>query len=442
MILRSAEESTPAKRSFLLGWETSEQPREIGFHAGESRSQPIISRADVEAAFRYQGDSHYLCIAPTGCGKGRSVLIPNLLTTDATCIVLDIKGELYHVTAEARRRLGQQVYCLDPFGLTKRPSDGLNPLDRFRLSTCDVESEAQAMADALSCGHEFSSDPFWSTVGTAFGAGVLAHLATGAAEEDRHLNTLLDYLFADDIVYKFAVLLDSKTVASRMAYRQIAAMLQLPEKTRESVIATTQSYVSALQSASVQRTLARSTFDLADLVAGKPMTIYLCIPPDKLRGYAGLLRLWLGTFLTALAGRDHKVERPTWFFIDEAAQLGPWKQLEQILTLMRGYGVQAATFWQDVSQLRNNFPLSWPTILNNSAVIQTFGLDKWLQAKELGDVFGVGPETLLARGATESTVLLPNGALRVVEKCDYLRDAAFAGKYSGNPRFVRWDEAR
>ena len=86
--------------------------------------------------------------------------------------------------------------------------------------------------------------------------------------------------------------------------------MQLPEKTRESVIATAQSYVAALQSEGIQKALAASSFDLRNF-AGEPMTIYICIPPTKLASHASLLRLWIGTLLTAVCSRETLPDRPT-----------------------------------------------------------------------------------------------------------------------------------
>lgn len=428
--------STSEPQPFYLGWPERERlSSEIGFHVSAANaSLDADKRDDLNQAVAYRGDSHYICIAPTGSGKTRSVVIPHLLTSQATCVVLDIKGELYQVTAERRRRLGQRIYVLDPFNLTGRPSHGLNPLDQFKLSTCDVESDAQMVAQNLSAGLEFSDEPFWSEMGTMLTSGILAHLVTAAEANERHLNSLFNYLFADEVVYGLAVLLDSEKVTSNMARRQIAATLQLPEKTRESVIATAQSYVTALQSSGVAKALAQSSFELQDFARGDEMTVYICVPPTKLRSHASLLRLWIGTLLATVCSRATNPPRPTWFIIDEAAQLGYWPQLELVLTLLRGYGVQAATFWQDLSQIKHLYARSWPTILNNAAVIQTFGVSKWQAAEGLAELFGNQPEDLLRLGPAE-TMVLNGDKVHICRKLDYLTDPVFAGKFRPNPRF-------
>src|SRR3546814_14619691 len=49
--------------------------------------------------------------------------------------------------------------------------------------------------------------------------------------------------------------------------------------------------------------------------------------------------------------RRARPEASTLFVLDEAAQLGTFNELRQAVTLLRGYGLQTWSFWQDASQL-------------------------------------------------------------------------------------------
>lgn len=58
-----------------------------------------------------------LIVAPPGAGKSASVAIPNLLTLKTSCIITDIKKELYKVTAGYRQKaLNNKILIFDPFG--------------------------------------------------------------------------------------------------------------------------------------------------------------------------------------------------------------------------------------------------------------------------------------------------------------------------------------
>src|SRR5688572_33383934 len=87
----------------LLGWKAAEAARDpIGFSAPRA----TVEAPTGEAPILYGEDRHLLTIAPTGAGKGRSVIIPNLLRFEGSVIVIDPKGETWHVTARRRKEMG------------------------------------------------------------------------------------------------------------------------------------------------------------------------------------------------------------------------------------------------------------------------------------------------------------------------------------------------
>ena len=104
-----------------------------------------------------------------------------------------------------------------------------------------------------------------------------------------------------------AKMLDKNAVKSRMARDQFIAYLSAPhEPTRPCIRTMACSYISALGSEQVVETLRASSFRLQDVYDGKPLSIYIVIPPDKLESHKALLRLWVGTLLTTVMRRtDH-----------------------------------------------------------------------------------------------------------------------------------------
>ncbi len=126
----------------------------------------------------YDGTAHLMTVAPTGTGKGRSVVIPTLLTYPGSVVVLDPKGENYEVTARARREMGQQVIQLNPFGVSGEETDSFNVMDVFDLPGIDIETEAQLMAELFSQGNRGSRDPFWDLTACMLLAGVMGYVAS------------------------------------------------------------------------------------------------------------------------------------------------------------------------------------------------------------------------------------------------------------------------
>ncbi|MEZ6044243.1 MAG: type IV secretory system conjugative DNA transfer family protein [Planctomycetaceae bacterium] len=415
----------PREDSILLGWGSSSR-KSVGFHGGDFRNgaanRPIWS------------DAHHLTtIAPTGAGKGVSCAIPTLLTYPGTMIVLDVKGELYETTCRRRREMGQQAIKLDPFRYLGDFTDRLNPLDSLYLPNANLEIDCQTLAALLATGRGFSKDPFWELSANGLNSGCLGAIATTEEPENQTISRLTQMLYNDDVVYSLAVLLD--TVGKRippMAYQEIAAFLQLSEReTRPSVLATAQSFLKGINSARVLESLGQTSFSLTDFIVGKPMTIYLVIPPDRLASHANLLVLWIGTLLKAIFTRTAIPDKKTLFLIDECASLGSFPFLETAITLCRSYGVRIWSFWQDLQQLKSNYPTGWQTILNNSS-IQCFGISSRLMAEELAEVVDISSRDLLRTSSGGQMLQHHTDKFQEVERLDYLRDECFRGLFDGN----------
>ena len=123
-------------------------------------------RAGELVTFDPERDGHFLLLAPPGSGKGVSLEIPNLLLEMRDCSVLSIdpSGQNAAVCAEARRRIGNDVLCLNPYGLHVgrygdlqsvgfNPLAGIDPRSRLFLQDCQAVGEALIKLDGNSQPH-------------------------------------------------------------------------------------------------------------------------------------------------------------------------------------------------------------------------------------------------------------------------------------------------
>ncbi len=407
-----------------LGWECENTPG-FGFHAPASN--------DLIA---YDGDAPVCVIAPTGAGKGRDFLVPLLLSCDGPMIVLDLKGELSAITRRTREAMGQGVHVLDPFGVTGKPSGRLNPLDLFALEGTLLEPDAEMLASMLGEGHESGKEPFWPDAAGSLISGVIAYIASG---QERRMRTLRDMILGGDTDLTIAKLLDAE--GDKMPAFALAAMVgyleHAAQNTRPSVLSTARTFLSALNSDRVTASLEDSTFSLADVVRGTPLTVFITVPPEKLKSHRSLLRLWVATLLTAVMRRRTQPEKRTIFALDEAGQLGTFEPLLTAATLLRGYGMQLVTLWQDLAQMKGKYPLEWQTVLNNTAALLTFGHGHYAACKEYAEVVGVSPAELMQLGGDHAMLSIRGEGTRRVRRLNYLRDQAFAGKADPNPYYGR-----
>jgi len=419
--------------ALFLGWDGTDHVPTLGF-------KPTAS-SPAKKALTYGGDGHLMTVAPTGAGKGVGLIIPALLTYPGSVIVTDIKGENYQVTARYRRALGQQVVVLDPFGLVapRDKADKLNPFDLFKVPGSDAESDAEMLAAQLAVGHEFSSDRYWEDTGRGLVAGLVADVATSSPPDKRNLCTLRELLYDDDLDYTLAVALDTrKKSMSPLARDEFVAYLAAPsDKTRPCIRTTATTFVKCLGSTAVSKCLEKSTFDLCDLLNNKPMTIYLVLPPEKLLSHRALLRLWVVTLMTVVMRRARLPKQRTLFLLDEAAQLGSLDLLPQAVSLLRGYGLQLWTFWQDLSQMIRLYPHNWESLVNNAAVLQVFGVPGHASRHTWRAILGEADAQLASElHPDEMLVAITGKGTARHTRANYLTDKAFAKRFDANQRFL------
>lgn len=153
----------------------------------------ILGRAKTGRLIRWKSDRHLITIAPTRSGKGVSCIIPNLLTYEGSAFVIDPKGENAAVTASRRRSLNQEVYVLDPWGISGEEVSCFNPLQNFDPESADLAEDAARIAGALvlSGSHKESH---WENEAKAFIAGLILHVVTSEPERERHLPKVRELL--------------------------------------------------------------------------------------------------------------------------------------------------------------------------------------------------------------------------------------------------------
>ena len=410
----------------ILGWTADRPAGNFGFHAAAPSKPNAKPEAIADA-----GEGHLMTIAPTGAGKGRSAVIPTLLSYPGPVIVIDPKGENYQVTARRRIEMGQQVFKLDPFDVTGGGSHCLNLLDTFNAGAQDAYDEAMTLAELMAPGQRLP-DPFWDESARMLLATLILHVATARPPVLRNLSEVA-YLInqsTEDIGFTIKEMLKSKSETVR---RLAGGFSATEPKVWASILTTGKTATGIFNGYSFGEISGRTDIPLDGIVRGDPISIYLVLPPEKLESHGRLLRMWIGCLMDQICKRRHQVEQPTLFILDEAAQLGTLKQLRRAITLLRGYGVRTWSFWQDLSQLKYLYP-DWQTLYNNTRYIQTFGATTHLLAESIAHLLNL-PEQInpLTLGPDKLILAEAGKQARVATKPDYLNNPQFKGLYDANP---------
>lgn len=439
----------------LLGWPLESKLQNRRPATNRSRKP----RSDLGIAETYRSDGHLITFAPTGAGKGVRVIIPNLLNYRGPIFTIDPKGENFAVTARYRSQtLGHKIYVLDPFEVANENILNALGITRTRLNPLDIVAVSPETGPALNMmASIFSTDDsgsiedgnFWQQSAEMLLAGAIGAALAKAdiAQRPISFQDFVDVLTADDPVYQIAVLLD--TIGKKLdvvSYKALSNFCGRAERERSGVLSTSLSYLTPFTSERVLYYLDRSTLDIADVIDGDKYSIYLIVPPSKLRSHALLTRLWVSMFLNAIMERKEKPVERTLFLLDECAQLGGLEALTKSVTLLRGYGLQVWMFFQDVSQLNQIYRGNAETILNNCAVAQTFGVTRQSAGILMEDLIGgFSAKEFVQLDPTQQVISLANQQPRIIRSMNYLEDGIFqdpSKKYDPNPLFARHEADR
>ncbi len=121
----------------------------------------------------YDDDRHVFLCAGTGSGKGRSIVVNNLLNWRGSIVSVDPKGENASICATRRANgdefcdgLGQKTYVLDPFNQVEDIPDELrascNLLDLLDPKSDSLLEDAQFLAEAMRLTEPGAESESWS----------------------------------------------------------------------------------------------------------------------------------------------------------------------------------------------------------------------------------------------------------------------------------------
>ena len=343
---------------------------------------------------RHDGPEHVLCFAPTRSGKGVGLVVPTLLTWPGSCIVHDIKGENWTLTAGFRARHGR-VLLFDP---TNAQSSAYNPLLEVRQGEWEVR-DVQNIADIL-VDPEGSLDKrnHWEKTSHSLLVGAILHVLY--AEKDKTLAGVANFLSDPrrPVEATLRAMMDTPHLGEAGVHPVIASsareLLNKSDNERSGVLSTAMSFLGLYRDPVVARVTARCDWRIADLVGSrKPVSLYLVVPPSDINRTKPLIRLILNQIgrrlteeLTATAKRHRLL-----LMLDEFPALGRLDFFETALAFMAGYGIKGFLIAQSLNQIERAYGQN-NSILDNCHVRVSFATNDDRTAKRVSDALGTATE--------------------------------------------------
>jgi type IV secretion system protein VirD4 len=305
-----------------------------------------------------------IAIAPTGAHKTTGLAIPALLDWHGPVLATSVKSDLLHDTLARRRSLGE-VMVFDPAQVTGLPSARSTPLwgagtwrGAMRIShwlTAAARVSSSGMQDA----------DFWFQAAEKLISPLLFAAATGELTMAHIVRWVDDGPEASEEEV-LGLLKDAGVEEAERAY---LATQNREERQRSSIYTTAEMTLGAYADPKVAEETAAADYSPTALLDGRANTLYICAPQheqERLRTiFSTLIQELLAVVYESVAATGRPLDPPLLLLLDEAANIAPIPNLDEIASTAGGQGVQLLSVFQDVAQIGARYQRRAPTIVNN-----------------------------------------------------------------------------
>lgn len=317
------------------------------------------------------GDQHVGLPWPSGAGKTRGFLLPNLLNWTGSCVVLDLMEILYARSGGWRSRRGD-VFVFRP--LSDR-THCFNPLD-FLPTGGALVTELQEIMAALVPMSERDEAAIWKPSAQTLGLGLLYYLihTPGQRVSFGRLARLVDH---EDNLSRFMFWLMEEHRAGKRQLPELCRIifsgyLSCAHETREGYRQNLRTALGVFLNPYVDAATSTTSPGLDPRrLRERTTTLYLSMPVKYLGSPLGrLMSLIFDTVHSANLDRtpaqDPSVRVPLWMGPDEVGQMPRLHSVARGLTAARNFAVRWCLPFQDTAQMRMTYGAeATKSLLNN-----------------------------------------------------------------------------
>ncbi len=363
------------------------------------------------------GKQSVMLSAPTRSGKGVGVVVPNLLAWQDSAVVVDIKSENFMITAGFRAAHGQAVYAWAPFAEDGR-SHRWNPLSAIRTADRHVVGDTLAIAQVLYPTDLKGSgtEGFFNDTARNLFLGLALYLVE-TPELPRTLGEVLRQSSGQGQPIKehLQALLRKRIEGcshprgplSDACVDALMRFLSTSDNTLSSILATLNAPLTVFSDPLVDAATSSDDFSVAD-VRRRLMTVYVCIPPNRLADARVLLNLFFAQLINLntaeLPEHNTALKHQCLVLLDEFTALGRINILNAAVGYLAGYNLRLVTVIQAVSQLESVYGQhDARTFATNHALQVLYAPREQRDANEYSEMLGTFTQQEKSRGRSNSS---------------------------------------
>lgn len=373
---------------------------------------------------RHNGAEHIIAFAPTRSGKGVGLVIPTLLSWGESVLVIDIKGELWSLTAGWRKKYAKnKVLKFDPT-CTDDSGVKFNILEEIRIDTLHEVKDTQNIAINIIFKGESPSNnsqnniSYFKNEATSFLTASILYLLHKNKQDGKVTPSLADlYRFVNNPEQSIDELLNEMLESSIQAQIETIEVIQsisrsmLNKATQElsGVIGSFSEALNLYADPIIAKNIAKSEFKIDHLMNYEnPVSLYLIIPPSNKDRLKPLMNLLINQIFRKLTDKSMEFDNGEnikhykhrlLFMADEFTAVGKLGVIEEQLAYMAGYGIKAYLIIQDLTQLYGLYTKE-ESIISNCHIRIAYAPNKIETADLLSKMSGI--TTVVKKSITSS----------------------------------------
>lgn len=315
-----------------------------------------------------------LIIGPSGAGKTRGYVLPNILQCNESIIVADSKNSLRQKTEKVLRLEGYKIISLDFTDC--HASDGYNPLDYIRYDETRVKYCEQDIMTIAAClvPVKTKHDPFWELSARLILEALIAYVLECLPEEEHTLCSVavlfraMDEKYFSRLFYELGELNPDSFAYIR--YEMFKSVVQA-EKTYACIQAFLAEKLAVYTFEGTQELLQKTDRIRIEDV-GKEKTAVFVGVSDTDRALDELATLFFTQALHVLCSSadrnypDNRLAVPVRLMMDDFAANVSIPDFDKIISVIRSRDVWVSIILQSISQLESIYGhAAAMTIINN-----------------------------------------------------------------------------
>lgn len=364
-----------------------------------------------------------LIVASPGSGKTAGIIIPNLLSVPNSCVITDIKGELYQKTAGYRQRvLNNEIQLFSPFSWDNTLF--FNPFDKSIVENMEyihIKKLAEQIASTIFVGEKGKENDHWivsaKTLFVFFAEYFMQknkqttlfeiyqapktdyspYIEEETAEEedlyviDEHEGKKTGLVKDNVKIWKawlkqtsFDESIDENTRNQARAYINAA------EQEFGSIKSTFDTFMKVFSNPQVASATSKMSFSFEDL-RNKRLSMYIVIQTEDMDILAPLVRIFIESLFKRLMSGEECGDKNKFIycFLDEFVRFGKMPFLLEAPALCRSYGLLPVYVTQSYEQIKKYYGEDDMNILKNNAGYQViFTMNSEKDAKDTSELIG------------------------------------------------------